>query len=227
VIVAMGAVGALGAIPARAASDEQTLIRDAAYSKLDTRFRLGATGPDRFDCSGFVYWVFREAGLLDRIGGERRRARGYYRYFKNLGLTYRDEDKAKVGDLVFYARSGAQISHMGIITDFNRWGRPLVTSALVNPYGVTEMRYFRLNIPFVAFGAVPLDDASEPTPDPTTEPTPDPTAQATPESTPAATADEIDEWLASTAAENLLAEAMADGESDPRALLDRIIESRD
>ena len=34
-----------------------------AMSKLGSRYVLGAKGPSRFDCSGFVYWCLNQAGI--------------------------------------------------------------------------------------------------------------------------------------------------------------------
>lgn len=39
----------------------------AALSRLGRPYVWGATGPDRFDCSGLVQWSYRQAGVhLDR-----------------------------------------------------------------------------------------------------------------------------------------------------------------
>ena len=35
----------------------------AAKSKLGCRYVRGAKGPDKFDCSGFVYWCLKQAGV--------------------------------------------------------------------------------------------------------------------------------------------------------------------
>lgn len=35
----------------------------AAQSKIGCRYSKGGKGPDRFDCSGFVYWCLRQAGV--------------------------------------------------------------------------------------------------------------------------------------------------------------------
>jgi len=34
-----------------------------AMSKLGAAYRWGATGPNAFDCSGLVYWSYRQVGL--------------------------------------------------------------------------------------------------------------------------------------------------------------------
>ena len=35
----------------------------AAESKLGVRYVRGGKGPDKFDCSGFVYWCLNQAGV--------------------------------------------------------------------------------------------------------------------------------------------------------------------
>ena len=38
-----------------------------ADSKLGCAYQLGASGPDKFDCSGFVYWVMKNCGAQTHI----------------------------------------------------------------------------------------------------------------------------------------------------------------
>ena len=64
----------------------------------------GAAGPNAFDCSGFVGYVYKKAGVkLPRTTGSIYRAVGHKVAWKNL----------LVGDLVFFY--GGR-SHMGLIT---------------------------------------------------------------------------------------------------------------
>jgi cell wall-associated NlpC family hydrolase len=103
-----------------------------ARSHLGKRFRLGTEGPRRFDCSGLVYRVYKQAGLLNRVGGSRRLAAGYYYWFKKRGMVSRKNPR--VGDLVIWKKKG-RISHTGIYV-----GNGRVISALVNPWGVRRTR---------------------------------------------------------------------------------------
>lgn len=49
------------------ASGRAALAVRAALSRLGSPYVWGATGPDRFDCSGLVQWAYRQAGVaLDR-----------------------------------------------------------------------------------------------------------------------------------------------------------------
>jgi cell wall-associated NlpC family hydrolase len=109
---------------------EAQRIVNHARSHIGRRFRLGTEGPRTFDCSGLVFRVYKEAGLLNRVGGSRRLAAGYYRYFKQRGKASRSNPK--VGDLVVWRKNGSRrISHIGIYVGSGR-----VISALVNPWGV-------------------------------------------------------------------------------------------
>jgi len=76
-----------------------------ARSKLGVRYRYGASGPDRFDCSGFVRYVFSQVGL-----DLPRRSREQFQ----LGARLKVED-LRPGDLVgFKIRSWRRVTHVGI-----------------------------------------------------------------------------------------------------------------
>ncbi|MBU0514701.1 MAG: C40 family peptidase [Proteobacteria bacterium] len=76
-----------------------------ARSKLGVRYRYGASGPDRFDCSGFVRYVFSQVGLELP-----RRSREQF----ELGVSIKAGD-LRPGDLVaFKIRSRWRVTHVGI-----------------------------------------------------------------------------------------------------------------
>jgi cell wall-associated NlpC family hydrolase len=129
-------VGMLGAAMPVAA-DEPTLteaqqIVQIAEAQVGASWQFEAVGPDTFDCSGLVTYVYREAGLLDRIGGKRRTVAGFHRWFKNHGQA--DLHAPQVGDLIVWGRN----HHIGIYVGLNANGAKMAVSALVNPYGVME-----------------------------------------------------------------------------------------
>lgn len=165
---------------AAAAVDEGQLLVSIAHSAVGARFQIGAEGPTRFDCSGFVWWTFSNAELADRIGGKRMRAREFQSWFRARGRL--KTSGAKIGDVVFY---GNPAKHSGIVTGFSRKGRPRVTSALTS--GVQETWYNTLDVRFHSFGDVELGIRPDPTPEPTPTPTPTPTPSPTPEPTPVVT----------------------------------------
>ena len=166
-----------------AANDEQAEIVQIAYAHIGDHFRMGASGPTHFDCSGFLWYTFKTAGLQDRIGGKPLAARQFQKYFRDRGLLFRDPSLARVGDLAFY---GNPAKHSAIVTRIDSKGKPRITSALT--IGVRETKYNTLNVPFDSFAHVGLglEPPPSPSPTPTTTPTvsPVPTSNPTPIPTP-------------------------------------------
>jgi peptidoglycan DL-endopeptidase CwlO len=115
------------AAPAAASGSKTELQRvlSIAKAQVGDRYSFASSGPNSFDCSGFVTYVYREAGLLDRIGGKRRSVEGFYRWFKSHGRA--DKESRRPGDLIVWGR----FKHIGIYI-----GNGYAISALVNPYGV-------------------------------------------------------------------------------------------
>jgi len=122
---------------------EAARIVAIARSHIGAHFRLGSEGPRYFDCSGLIYRVYKQAGLLSRIGGQRRLAAGYYHWFKHRGQASRSNPK--VGDLVIWTEHG-RIAHSGIYV-----GGGHVISALINPWGVKRTHIGTLHAKFFAF----------------------------------------------------------------------------
>jgi cell wall-associated NlpC family hydrolase len=76
-------------------------------SKLGIPYLYGSEGPNRYDCSSFVWKVFQEAG----IGFTRTSARVFWSQFEPVT----GDDRYKFGTLVFFNRLG----HVGIVADEN------------------------------------------------------------------------------------------------------------
>jgi peptidoglycan DL-endopeptidase CwlO len=98
-----------------------------AKSEVGAKWSFAATGPNQFDCSGFVTYVYRQAGLLDRIGGKRRTVAGFYDWFNHQNPDRATKSDAQPGDLIVWGRD----KHIGIYL-----GDGMAISALINPYGV-------------------------------------------------------------------------------------------
>jgi hypothetical protein len=81
------------------------LLLTAIESHLGSPYRYASTGPDCFDCSGFVWRTYQEAGLNFSRGP----ARSYWATFAAPSR----EEQYKFGTLVFF--SG--LSHVGIVAD--------------------------------------------------------------------------------------------------------------
>ena len=80
-------------------------LMNAIDARLGTPYRLGSEGPWSFDCSGFVWSVFQQAG----IDFERGSARTLWSRFAPAS----DEEKFKFGTLVFFNN----LNHVGIVAD--------------------------------------------------------------------------------------------------------------
>jgi hypothetical protein len=156
-----------------AAIDEQAEIVQIAYAHLGDKFKIGANGPTRFDCSGFLWFTFNTAGLCDRIGGKARTAAGFQKYFRQRGLLFTDPKLARVGDLAFYANPA---KHSAIVTRIDNKGRPHINSALT--IGVRETKYNTLDVRFDSFAHVGLGMKVDPSPSPSDSPSPSPSASS-------------------------------------------------
>jgi peptidoglycan endopeptidase LytE len=83
----------------------ESSLMAAIDQRLGTPYRWGATGPNRYDCSGFVWSIFQATG----INFERASARNLFVRFEPAPV----EDQFKFGTLVFF--SG--LRHVGVVAD--------------------------------------------------------------------------------------------------------------
>jgi cell wall-associated NlpC family hydrolase len=81
------------------------LLLTAIQSHLGSPYHYAGTGPDSFDCSGFVWRTFQEAGFDFSRGP----ARSYWATF----APATEAEESKFGTLVFF--SG--LTHVGIVAD--------------------------------------------------------------------------------------------------------------
>ena len=77
----------------------------AIDERLGSPYRWGATGPNMFDCSGFVWSIFQASG----INFERESARNLFAHFQ----APPEGEQYKFGTLVFF--SG--LTHVGVVAD--------------------------------------------------------------------------------------------------------------
>ena len=88
-----------------------------AYARkfLGTPYKLGASGPSRFDCSGFTTYVYKHFGytITPFTGAQFKEGRPVHGY-----------SELQKGDLVFFGKRGSvrDIGHVGIVVsvDYNR-----------------------------------------------------------------------------------------------------------
>jgi len=83
----------------------EPLLLTAIDERLGSPYRWGATGPSRFDCSGFVWSIFQASG----ISFERESARSLFAHFAPAP----EGEQFKFGTLVFF--SG--LTHVGVVAD--------------------------------------------------------------------------------------------------------------
>jgi len=87
-------------------SSSQNIIVQTAKKYLGKPYKYGATGPNSFDCSGFVYAVFKEVGVpIPRTSLAQSKIKG-----KKLSKS-----ELKKGDLLSFDTSlKGHINHSGI-----------------------------------------------------------------------------------------------------------------
>jgi cell wall-associated NlpC family hydrolase len=100
----------VGSVPSTAPGPVVTgrfdrLLLSAIQSHLGSPYHYTGTGPDSFDCSGFVWRTFQEAGFDFSRGP----ARSYWATFAQPSK----EDQYKFGTLVFFGG----LAHVGIVAD--------------------------------------------------------------------------------------------------------------
>jgi cell wall-associated NlpC family hydrolase len=82
---------------------------EEAQKHLDKPYVFGASGPDKFDCSGFICYVLNNSGVAN-VG--RTNAQGLY----NL-CTPVSRGDAQPGDLIFFTgtyNAGRPVTHVGL-----------------------------------------------------------------------------------------------------------------
>jgi cell wall-associated NlpC family hydrolase len=80
-------------------------LMNGIQNRLGIPYLYGSTGPNRYDCSGFVWRVFQDAGINFTRGSVRN-------HWAEFETVYGDE-RFKFGTLVFLNNLG----HMGIVKD--------------------------------------------------------------------------------------------------------------
>lgn len=92
-------------------ASKSTSVVSIANQYLGVKYRFGGKSPSTgFDCSGYVSYVFKKAGILSSYST----ASGLYSKSKKISSP-------KVGDLVFFSNTYQKgISHVGIYIGNNR-----------------------------------------------------------------------------------------------------------
>ncbi|WP_409298978.1 C40 family peptidase [Peribacillus sp. SCS-26] len=89
---------------------DNTRLINYAKKFMGVPYVWGGTSPSGFDCSGLIYYVFKEQGIyLPRTSSS---------LYTNVGLKV---SSPKPGDLVFFNTSGSGVSHVGIYIGNNEF----------------------------------------------------------------------------------------------------------
>ncbi len=84
-------------------------LLELAKSRLGMRYVSGATGPNAFDCSGFVHWVLTNSGAASYTRGS---SQALFALCEVISA-----DQLRVGDLIFFTRTysaGVPVTHSAI-----------------------------------------------------------------------------------------------------------------
>ncbi|WCK56940.1 SH3 domain-containing C40 family peptidase (plasmid) [Aneurinibacillus sp. Ricciae_BoGa-3] len=107
-------------------------ILNEAYKHLGKPYVWGATGPDTFDCSGLVQYVFAKEGVIVPRTTSEQFA---------LGIPI-DTNHLQAGDLLFFQTYEPGASHVGIYIKDNKFinavGERVTISDLQAPYFATR-----------------------------------------------------------------------------------------
>ena len=138
-IVSLAAAVSLGAsAPVEAGDGFRSRVTTIAKAQRGDPWVFGAEGPARFDCSGLVYFAYRRAGVLEKIGGRRDTVDGYWRWFAQRGRA--SKWNGRRGDLVIWGRNGRlDGTHIGIYLGRGRAVSTLMNGVQVHPlHGLTD-----------------------------------------------------------------------------------------
>ena len=109
-------------------------MKEFAAQFLGTRYRLGASGPTHFDCSGFVGYVFRNFGF-----NLSRDSRSQYMQGERV-----DKNELKPGDLLFFSSRSSgkgRVGHVAMVTDVNEDGSCRFIHASSSKHGVVYQNF--------------------------------------------------------------------------------------
>jgi cell wall-associated NlpC family hydrolase len=112
---------------------------ELAIAQLGKPYAYGAAGPDRFDCSGLVYWVYAHLDVrLPRV------ARNQVRAGRPVSLS-----RAQPGDLLFFSLNHRGVDHVGVYLGDGRFvhaprrGRPVSIDRITESYWRGRLREVR------------------------------------------------------------------------------------
>jgi len=112
--------------------EEFAILYAEARSHLGKPYVYGANGPNAFDCSSFVAWVFRHSGIYPL---QRTTAQGIFNQSTPIPFSH-----ISPGDIVFFTRTYSTtdtVTHLGIYVGEGRMihaGRPVNITSIHTPF---------------------------------------------------------------------------------------------
>jgi cell wall-associated NlpC family hydrolase len=108
--------------------DIETLLRrriaELSQKYLGVPYKYASIGPDGFDCSGFVHFVFREAAGMEVS----RSSVGIWNSGKKIALA-----EVRTGDVLVFTTIRAGASHAGIVLENGPGGIIFIHAASQGP----------------------------------------------------------------------------------------------
>jgi len=121
-------------IPGEALNDEQFALMWAEIQlRLGSPYVWGGSGPNVFDCSGFVSWILNNSGIGINVG--RQTAQGLYNLSTRLHTS-----EVRPGDLIFFQGTYSTyriVTHVGIYVGNGQMahaGRPVNITSFETPF---------------------------------------------------------------------------------------------
>ncbi|MDO5443924.1 MAG: C40 family peptidase, partial [Bacteroidia bacterium] len=100
-------------LPARdTLSTLQLSLLETAKAKLGCKYKYASAGPNTFDCSGFMLYVFKQEGIsLPHGSGSQY----------TIGKALKEGEALKPCDLVFFSgrKISSTVGHVGMVVDYN------------------------------------------------------------------------------------------------------------
>jgi cell wall-associated NlpC family hydrolase len=109
-----------------------TRVIRAAAQYRGTPYRYGATGPSRFDCSGFTRFIFAKFGISLPHSSS-----GQYSVVRHIANSNK-----RIGDLVFFHSSGGHVYHVGIYAGGDEIWAATHTGDFVRLEGMWNASYY-------------------------------------------------------------------------------------
>lgn len=93
-------------------TDQQRRLIRAAKAKIGCRYQYAAKGPNAFDCSGFMMYVFAKEGIKLVPGSMAQ---------YTMGRALKKNEHLKPCDLVFFSgrKISGNVGHVGMVVDYD------------------------------------------------------------------------------------------------------------